>query len=152
MRRKDREITDETVMDEIIKNSDICYLGLSENDHPYVVPMNFGFQDNCVYYHCANSGKKLDMIRQNPKVCLTFTSDYEICTEGEVQTWTTRYRSVIAFGIAEVIIDPAAKQYAVNVLLSKYTDKNHEFSQKTLNSVSIIKVAILEKTGKANWS
>lgn len=78
MRRRDREITDISVMESIIRDSSVCRMGLCDGDRPYVVPMNFGYRDGKVYMHSALEGKKLDIIRKNPDVCLEFETDLEI--------------------------------------------------------------------------
>ena len=70
MRRNDREITDEAALERIIESCDCCHLGLWDGSHPYVVPMNFGFQrdgkDWIFYFHSTKEGKKLDLIRAYP--------------------------------------------------------------------------------------
>jgi nitroimidazol reductase NimA-like FMN-containing flavoprotein (pyridoxamine 5'-phosphate oxidase superfamily) len=40
MRKKDKEIKDENIMESIIKRATVCRIGLSENNVPYVVPLN----------------------------------------------------------------------------------------------------------------
>jgi uncharacterized protein len=44
MRRKDREVTDLSRLEEIIQKCDCIHLGLLDGDYPYVVPMNFGYE------------------------------------------------------------------------------------------------------------
>ena len=44
MRRKDREVTDLSQLEEIIQQCDCIHLGLLDGDYPYVVPMNFGYE------------------------------------------------------------------------------------------------------------
>ena len=47
MRRKDREVLDETKIDEFIRNCDCCRIGFydKENDEVYIVPLNFGYSN-----------------------------------------------------------------------------------------------------------
>ena len=42
MRRKDREITDRNTMLDIIAKTQVCYLGMSNENMPYVLPINLG--------------------------------------------------------------------------------------------------------------
>ena len=47
MRRKDREITDEAKIDEIILNCNCCRLGFNDGGKVYIVPLSFGYsRDN----------------------------------------------------------------------------------------------------------
>nr|MBQ4317636.1 pyridoxamine 5'-phosphate oxidase family protein [Clostridia bacterium] len=72
MRRKDREVTDRTVIDEIIRSCGCIRLGLNDSGEVYIVPMNFGYEHDgekrVFYMHCAKEGRKLDIIRENPKI------------------------------------------------------------------------------------
>jgi nitroimidazol reductase NimA-like FMN-containing flavoprotein (pyridoxamine 5'-phosphate oxidase superfamily) len=151
MRRKDREITDKNEIQKIIARSEICYLGLCNGKEPYVVPMNFGYLDDAIYFHCALSGKKLEYIRNNPQVCIAFTSDYKLQLTGEPHLWTTRYRSVIVRGNATILSKTEEKLQGINILLKQYSDKTSEINDKILANVMIIRVKIKEMTGKANW-
>lgn len=67
VRRKDKEITNRAEIEGILKKAFICHLGLSDGDLPYVVPMNYGYEDGHIYLHCATEGKKLDIIKKNNK-------------------------------------------------------------------------------------
>ena len=80
MRRKDREITDFDEMMEIVKKCDTCRLALNDGEYPYIVPLNFGHEVKdgklTLYFHCANEGKKLDLIRKNNKVTFEMDCDH----------------------------------------------------------------------------
>lgn len=151
MRRNDKEITDKKEILEILKKSKVCYLGLSNESEPYVVPMNFGYQDETIYLHCALAGKKVDLIKMNPTVCLAFTSDYELKLTGEPQTWTTKYRSVIVNGKAEILTNIEDKQLGINILLKQYSGQEYKIPEEFLDKVLVIKVEVMKMTGKANW-
>jgi nitroimidazol reductase NimA-like FMN-containing flavoprotein (pyridoxamine 5'-phosphate oxidase superfamily) len=69
MRRKDKEIQDESDILAVIKKAKVCRLGMVEGEQPYVVPLCFGVQDNVLYFHCALKGRKNDTLRSNPNVC-----------------------------------------------------------------------------------
>ena len=81
MRRSARGIKDRKEIESIIQSAQVCRIGLSEDNVPYVVPMNFGYKDNCLYFHCAKAGKKIDVIRQNNKVCFEMDIDQTIVNQ-----------------------------------------------------------------------
>ena len=68
MRRKDKEITDIKSIEKIIQKSKVCRLGLSLNDTPYIVPVCFGYRAKTLYFHSAQEGKKIDIIKKNKKL------------------------------------------------------------------------------------
>lgn len=58
-------------MEKILLEETIGYLGLSMNDKPYVVPLNYAYVAGKILFHCAMTGKKLDYLKTNPQVCFT---------------------------------------------------------------------------------
>lgn len=150
MRRKDREITDKKEIIDIITRAEECYLAMSSNDMPYVIPVNFGFEKDTIYIHCATEGKKLEIIKKNPNVSLAFTADAEICLTGAPNTWTTYYQSAIVFGKAELVYDLKERQKGMNAFQKHYTGRFMEFSDRDLAKTMIIKIKIKKMTGKAN--
>ena len=60
MRRKDKEIKDQQEIESILGKADVCRLAFSDNDIPYIVPVNYGYRDHCLYFHSAKEGKKID--------------------------------------------------------------------------------------------
>lgn len=69
MRRKDREVTELETVKEIIRQCDVLRLGLADGDYPYIVPMNFGWEEKegrlYFYLHGAAEGRKAELLRQN---------------------------------------------------------------------------------------
>ena len=54
---------------ELLKRVSIGRLACSLNDQPYVVPVAFSYEGDCIYVF-STVGKKIEWMRQNPKVCL----------------------------------------------------------------------------------
>lgn len=71
MRRKDRRVTDEALIDSILKECGVVRIGLYDEDRIYVVPVNYGYtyEDGrlSIYFHGGRSGHRLDCICRNPK-------------------------------------------------------------------------------------
>ena len=54
---------------ELLQRVSIGRLACSLNDQPYVVPVVFSYEPDCIYMF-STVGKKIEWMRQNPKVCL----------------------------------------------------------------------------------
>jgi uncharacterized protein len=54
---------------ELLQRVSIGRLACSLNDQPYVVPVAFSYEPGCIYVF-STVGKKIEWMRQNPKVCL----------------------------------------------------------------------------------
>ena len=63
MRRKEKEISDRNIIDDLIKKAMIIRIAMVDDNLPYIVPMNFGYKDNCLYFHSAKEGRKIDLIK-----------------------------------------------------------------------------------------
>jgi len=149
MRRKEKEIKDINKIVSIIKRAKVCRLGLSENKIPYIVPMNFGYKNNCLYFHSAPIGKKIEIMKKNNQVCFEIDIDHEVVITESACNATMKYLSIIGFGIAELIDDFEQKQKALQIIMEHYsTKKIHEFSKKMIEKIVIIKVKIEKITGK----
>jgi nitroimidazol reductase NimA-like FMN-containing flavoprotein (pyridoxamine 5'-phosphate oxidase superfamily) len=148
LRRADKEITDEKMLVDIICRSSVCRLGLSDDGVPYVVPMNFGYEDRTVYFHCAPEGRKLEIIRKSPKVCVEFDLDHQIIVSENACGWGMRFRSVIAFGMASIVDDGSEKMAALKIIMKQYSDRDWQIDADGLEGVCIIKVELDRMTGK----
>ncbi len=149
MRIKEKEITKRDELDQIILNSLICHLSCSLNDQPYFVPLSFGYDGNAVYFHTAQEGKKIDILLENPHVCLGFEQDVTIHTDPDLACrWSFHYQSVIATGIAEVVIHPKDRQDAIKQIMLHYSDKDWEILEKELSRITIWQIILTEITGK----
>ena len=68
----------------LIRECDTCYVGMADTDGtPYVIPMNFGYENDIIYLHSAPEGRALSILERNPKVCLTFCSSMKLAYQNE---------------------------------------------------------------------
>lgn len=70
-----------------------------EKSFPYTVPLNYVYLNDKIYFHCANVGHKLDIIRQNNKASFCIINQDAVIPE----KFTTAYSSVIVFGTIKEI-------------------------------------------------
>ena len=136
-------------MESIIRRAPVCRIGLSEDNIPYVVPLNFGYKDNFLYFHSAKEGKKIDMIRKNNHICFEVDIEHEPVQGEDPCDWSMKYRSVIGFGKAFLVEDHGEKRRALDIISEHYTGKqSFEYPENSVNNLAIIKVKIESMTGK----
>ncbi len=148
MRRKDREITDIALTEDIIRNSMVCRLGMSRDNQPYVVPLCFAYSDKTLYFHSAGEGLKLEILQQNPNVCVEFDIDQEVIQGDKPCKWSMQYRSVIGFGKASFVEDLEEKRKGLDAIMKHYSGRSFEYVESAIESTCIIKVEIESMTGK----
>jgi len=138
-------------IEDIIGRCDVCNLSMVDQDgFPYVVPMNFGYRNNTVYFHGAPTGKKIDILRNNPKICISFSTDHELRYQNEkvACSWSMKYRSVIAYGVVKFVDDPEEKVKILNIIMTNYTDKEFKYSPPAVREVNVFKVEIEKVDGR----
>jgi nitroimidazol reductase NimA-like FMN-containing flavoprotein (pyridoxamine 5'-phosphate oxidase superfamily) len=151
MRREDREIADIALIEDIIRNSLVCRLGMSRDDQPYVVPLCFAYGDKTLYFHSAGEGLKLEILQQNPNVCVEFDIDQEVIQGDKPCKWGMKYLSVIGFGKASFVEDLEEKRKGLDAIMKHYSGRSFEYVESAIESTCIIKVEIETMTGKKSF-
>jgi nitroimidazol reductase NimA-like FMN-containing flavoprotein (pyridoxamine 5'-phosphate oxidase superfamily) len=148
LRRKEKEITDQSEIDAIVRSSQVCRLGLVDEGVAYIVPLCFGYKDNSLFFHSATEGRKIEILKRNNRVCFEFDGGVCVTTGKTACAWGMQYRSVIGYGTAGFIEEPAEKRRALDIIMGQYADGVFEYSDKALAKTLIIKVDISHMTGK----
>lgn len=149
MRRKDKEITDKNEMESIINDNTVCRLGLSENDTPYIIPLNYGYQTGVLYFHSFKAGKKLDIIKNNAQACFEISDTIKVLEAEAACDFGTRYKSVLGSGTIEIVTDETEKIEGLNIIMQHHTRKARwEYGERAVKNVVILKMTIKEMTGK----
>jgi uncharacterized protein len=149
MRKVEREIRDQAEVLAIMSEALVCRLGLSDEGAPYVVPMNFGLGEKCLYLHCAGEGRKLDILRRNDRVCFEMDLLREIKRSPTACGWGACYRSVIGFGRAVLVENPLEKRAALDRIMAHYGGHApFSYEDPILAKTVVIRVDIESITGK----
>ncbi len=151
LRRKDLEITDERVLKKILKSTKYVTLALSIDNQPYLVSLSHGYDENrnCIYFHCATEGKKLDYLKTNNVVWGQALLDYGY-SEGECDH---RYASVHFSGKVTFIDKLDEKRLAMKCMI-RHLDRNPEalilrlLDSEELKSTIVGRVDIEYMSGK----
>ena len=152
MTKRERQVTDENQIRHILDTAKVLHLGLAVNDEPYVVPMNYGYTMEegklVLYMHSALRGKKLDMMRANPKVFFEMDCDL-VPFEGEKPCqYGLVYSSVMGRGTARIVEDVEEKIEAMKLLMKTQTQKDFEFNDRLVSIVAVIRIDVEEYTAK----
>ena len=148
MRRKDREITDLIEQEKILKDSIICRLAFHDDPYPYIVPVNYGYNDKKLYLHCANHGYKVELMEKNPLVTFEIDSKTEVIQIEDGSTM--KYQSLIGFGKLVKCQNDEEKELALKYLIEHHGGVHQNHSQRALDSVTMLVLEIEKMTGKAN--
>ena len=152
MTKRERQITDPQQIRHILDTANVLHLGLCVDNEPYVVPMNYGYtmeDGNLVLYlHSAVQGKKLDMIRANPRVFFEMDCDRMPFEGDKPCQYGLGYSSVMGRGTARILEDTEEKIRAMTLLMKTQTGKDFDFTDRLVSIVSVIRIDAAEYTAK----
>ena len=137
-------IEDREKIDAVIRSCKTCYLAVCEHDHPYVLPINFALDGDCIILHSAQEGKKWETMKMNPRVCVTWVSGEDLAWQDISVGCSYRVvsRSVIAEGDVEFVEEFEDKVSCMEKLMAQYSSLPFKFSRPAICNVGVIRVHI----------
>ena len=149
MRRRDKEIGSRGEIDEIIRDCLVCRLALAVENEPYIVPVSFGYDGESLFFHTASSGRKIEFLEANNRVCFEFERNVRLHSDPEVSCkWTFAFESVIGQGRVVELTDAAEKTGGLDQVMLHYSGKQWEFNQKLLSLTRVWRISIDSISGK----
>ncbi len=149
MRRRDKQLTRHEELEEIIRRGAICHLAFSDEGAPYVIPMNYGYSENSLYFHSAAEGRKLDIIRKNNKVAFAITADIAFIKAENACNWGMRFNCVTGTGQAVILTEKQDKLRGLAIIMGQYDKRGPwKFDEKSVEKTVVIRLDIAEMTGK----
>lgn len=149
MRRTDKEIVHHDTILKIVRDCEVCRLGLAVGGEPYVVPVSFGFDGESIFFHTAKEGKKIEMMTANPRVCVQFERKVELVTDDEdACSWTFNFESVIGFGTVRELLGEEEKALGLNRIMRHYSGRDWSFAEPHLQATRVWRVDLEILTGK----
>jgi uncharacterized protein len=148
---KSRVITLQQEIEQIIRNCEACNVAMVDiENRPYLVPMNFGYSEGFIYLHSSQKGRKIEILRKNNCVCVSFSTDHQLRwqSEGVACSYGMKYRSVLAHGHVEFIEDSEDKVKALDVIMSQYTDQEFNYGAPSILEVCVFKVVVEKLEGR----
>lgn len=154
------EIKDKKVIDAMMSNADYGTLAISSEDIPYSVPVNFVHTDDVIYFHGSLGGRKMKMLRANPKVSFNIIENFSLIasyfssTEQMACPATQFFKSIVVNGEVSVIEQKEEKIKALTLLMQKlqpeggYKAFDDSVYQKMINATAVLRIEIKELTAK----
>ena len=139
----------EDAIETILRHQIIGHIACHANDTTYVVPTSYAYEDGYVYVH-SKEGMKINMMRENQKVC------FEVFRMENMGNW----QCVIGWGNYEEVTDLAEREAALKILLKRdlpiITSKTVQlttewpFLPADLNNIPgiVFRIKLTTKTGR----
>jgi nitroimidazol reductase NimA-like FMN-containing flavoprotein (pyridoxamine 5'-phosphate oxidase superfamily) len=149
MRRKEKEIVLRSDIDSAIDACQVCHLGFAVDAEPYIVPLSFGYDGRFIYFHSAKTGKKIDCIKANPRVCFQMEQQVAlVAKDPEPCKWTFHFESIIGMGHVEELISFEDKQKGLFEIIRHYDRSQNQLAVQNLDAIRVWRISVDEVTGK----
>jgi len=152
MRRADREVNDFNEILGIMRGCDSLFLSLMDGEYPYVIPMNFGFEEENgkvrIYLHGAKDGKKLELIAKDDHVAFAMSRAHNLIPGNVPCATSFQYESVCGRGKISMVQGEEAC-HALSVIVAQYDHEQvHTFDERHVKAVSVMRIDVEQLTGK----
>ena len=150
MRHPDREITELQEIAQVFERADTIRIGMHGGDYPYVVPVSYGWElvdgKIAVYFHGARCGRKYELLRQDPRVCVEADVLNGYVPNGS--SYTADYISAIGFGAAESLTGAEAV-HGMQLLL-RHCGAPEDVAERCIlrDITEMTRVVLVQVTGK----
>jgi nitroimidazol reductase NimA-like FMN-containing flavoprotein (pyridoxamine 5'-phosphate oxidase superfamily) len=136
-------------IENVLREENTGYLGLSMADKPYVVPLNYCYVDGRIIFHCSFSGKKLDVMKANPEVCFTVGRQAgQVREHAGGDPCHVDSDSVICYGRARVLEDMDERKAALNAFNRRFRPGADELAMERVLKCCVVEIRISEMTGR----
>lgn len=134
-----------------LRSAVVCTLSMALGNEPYAAPVSYGYADGRLYFHGSSSGRKLQTLRANPRVCFSVVLSSTLKTADLPCKWSFSYRSLVGFGSVSEVIDLEEKRIALDVLMRQHSRflgqeelASYEYSPSSLEHTTVLCLTIDE--------
>ncbi|MFW9889260.1 MAG: pyridoxamine 5'-phosphate oxidase family protein [Candidatus Thorarchaeota archaeon] len=124
----------------ILKQAKHITVAMCLDDEPYLATLSHGFdaEKRCIYFHCAQEGKKIDILKKNNLVWGQALKDdgYAIGSCDHLYA-TTQFRGRVTF-----ITDENEKRHALEVMIHQLEEEPDEVYGEQVTDKSVKRVGI----------
>ena len=136
-------------MERILREETSGYLGLSMDGMPYVVPLNYGYVEGRILFHCALTGKKLDYLKANPQVCFTVgRQSGRVRRHPQGAVCHVDNDSVICYGIARIVEDVEERRKILDAFNHCLQPDAEEITLEAASKCCAVEIKVTEMTGR----
>jgi uncharacterized protein len=116
-RRPKRGSHDRETIRAILDEGIVCHVAFSEGATPIVLPMVYGRSGDVLYLHGARANRMLGRLAEGAPACIGVTHlDGLVLARSAFHT-SVNYRSVVLFGTAQSVADPAETERAFRCIV-----------------------------------
>ena len=148
MRRSELAMADLPEIEAVIRRAEVLHLALTGPDGPYALTVNFGYRDGKFYIHSAPEGRKIDMLKADPRVAFCLHVDYEPVRAESGCKWSARFQSVAGQGRARFLEDMAEKEQGLRAVMASFGAGDQPLEPAVLKRTAVLEITPQNLEGK----
>jgi hypothetical protein len=130
----------------------VCHIGFVADGKPVVIPTGYGRKGDTVYVHGSPASRMFRALGKGADVCITVTLVDGLVLARSAFHHSMNYRSVVIFGQARVVEDPARKREALEVFTEHVArgrwQEVRQPSEKELQATTVLALPLEEVSAK----
>lgn len=143
---------DRAVVYEILDEGFVCHVGFVVEEQPYVIPTGYARAGDRLYIHGAQASRMLRTLRGGVEVCLTVTLVDGLVLARSAFHHSMNYRSVVVFGRAQLVDEPAEKWEALRALTEHIApgrwEQSRQPSESEMKATMVLRLPLVEASAK----
>jgi nitroimidazol reductase NimA-like FMN-containing flavoprotein (pyridoxamine 5'-phosphate oxidase superfamily) len=156
VRRRNREVTDESWIRDFLRRAPMCTVATVNGGQPFLNSNLFVYDEDAhvLYFHTGGDGRTRSNIEANGRVCVAVSELGRLLPAEKVTDYSAEYASVVLFGTARVVTDPAEARSVFQRQLRKYfphkqSGRDYEpFTDVEMSRAAVYRVEIEEWSAK----
>lgn len=146
MRREDHRMPADEC-EALLRRAEVLRLGFSDADGPYVVPVNYGYEDGKIYVHGPSEGRRIAAVAGGARVCFE-VDEGEVLPAERPCGFTSRFSSVIGYGTARLLSSAEEKRRGLDAIMRHYGSTGAGIPDEKLRITSVTVIEIESMDGK----
>lgn len=151
-RRPARGSYDRTLVHSILDEGLVCHIGFTVDGQPYVVPTTYARSGDRIYIHGSVASRMLRNLASGVPLCFTVTLLDGLVLARSAFHHSMNYRSVMIFGVAREVTEPAERQRAfeavVNHIVPGRFSETRAPDDQEIKATSVLALEITEASAK----
>ena len=136
-------------MEKLLTEERIGYLGMTTDNNPYVIPLTYAYKKGKIIFHGSLKGKRLEILRKNPSVCLTVSRHFgKLVSHPQGSVCHSDSDSVICYGKARIIDDIEERRNILNIFNHCLQPEAKELLLEEVKNCSAVEIQVEEMTGR----
>lgn len=152
VRREERSSYDPAEIRAILDEALYCHVGFVDAGKPVVIPMLHARIGDHLYLHGSPATRLFRILKNGPEICLTVTLLDGLVLARSAFDHSANYRSVVVFGVPEVVVDLDERATALDAFTDKLVPGRQPslrpMTEKEVRATVVVRLPLSEASAK----